>query len=405
MGRLSDLITDESIAIAKRNGHPTVTSRHVLAALLGRDEVVSDIDSTLLPTIEEVLGAPGSAVTPPEMTEEATQVAAECSTIDQARIVLARLLEVDIWVALAVEAGNESNSSETSENRAERSLDDALQELDNLTGLSSVKESVASLVEIHRLNDERANRGLPTVPVGLHLVFTGNPGTGKTTVARIIADIYRGLGLLPRGHLVEVQRADLVAGYVGQTAIQVQKVVRSAMGGVLFIDEAYALTSSHGNDYGSEAVATLVKEMEDHRDEIAVIVAGYTGEMSQFIAMNAGLRSRFQRFIEFPDYPDDDLVEIFKGLASAHGIGVPNDVESSLHSFIAASPPNIRLGNGRFVRNLFEEMYARMAVRVSADGVITDEELESFEIDDVPVMEALTSYTGFGFGRATQQDS
>jgi SpoVK/Ycf46/Vps4 family AAA+-type ATPase len=201
---------------------------------------------------------------------------------------------------------------------------------------------------------------------------------------------------------VEVQRADLVAGYVGQTAIQVQSVVRNALGGVLFIDEAYALTSGHGNDFGSEAVATLVKEMEDHREELAVIVAGYTDEMSNFIAMNSGLRSRFQRFIEFPDYPDEDLIEIFKGLANQHGIGVSIEVEDALRSFISNSPANIRIGNGRFVRNLFEEMYARMAVRVSADGVITDDELEEFHADDVPVVEAMTQYAGFGFGRSAQ---
>jgi hypothetical protein len=141
--------------------------------------------------------------------------------------------------------------------------------------------------------------------------------------------------------------------------------------------------------------------MEDHRDELAVIVAGYTDEMSNFIAMNSGLRSRFQRFIEFPDYPDEDLIEIFKGLADHHGIGVPVEVEDALRSFISNSPANIRIGNGRFVRNLFEEMYARMAVRVGADGIITDDELEEFHAEDVPVVEAMTQYAGFGFGRST----
>jgi len=402
MTRFSDSLRDDSVAIAKRNSDEQVECRHIVAALLGRSEIQNFVDSESLPEISAVLGSPGSAVISPTISDEATEFLFRCTSAETATEALADFLEIELAIRAQSNPDSDLEREDSLDSKPERTLDQALEDLDNLTGLASVKQTVASLVEIHRLNDERSKRNLPVVPIGLHLAFTGNPGTGKTTVARILADIYRGLGLLPRGHLVEVQRADLVAGYVGQTAIQVQGVVRNALGGVLFIDEAYALTSGHGNDFGSEAVATLVKEMEDHREELAVIVAGYTDEMSNFIAMNSGLRSRFQRFIEFPDYPDEDLIEIFKGLADHHGIGVPVVVEDALRSFISNSPANIRIGNGRFVRNLFEEMYARMAVRVGADGIITDDELEEFHADDVPVVEVMTQYAGFGFGRSAQ---
>jgi SpoVK/Ycf46/Vps4 family AAA+-type ATPase len=264
-------------------------------------------------------------------------------------------------------------------------LELARAQLDRLVGLGEVKHAVASLVEVHRLNAERSARGLSTVPVGLHLVFTGNPGTGKTTVARIVADIYRGLGLLPRGHLVEVQRADLVAGYIGQTAIQVEEVVTKALGGVLFIDEAYALAPASERDFGSEAIATLLKMMEDHRDRLAVIAAGYAKEMVGFINANSGLRSRFQRFIEFPDYSDDDMLTIFVGFATDHQLAVPDDVRVALLRLFHDAPPELRSGNGRFARNLFEDMYARMALRVGADGTFTDDELTGFAVADVPL--------------------
>ena len=201
------------------------------------------------------------------------------------------------------------------------------------------------------------------MPVGLNLVFTGSPGTGKTTVARLVAEVYRTLNLLPRGHLVEVHRADLVAGYVGQTALQVERIVNNALGGVLFIDEAYALASSGQHDYGSEAVSTLVKLMEDKRDKLAVIVAGYPAPMESFIRSNPGLRSRFQRFVHFPDYNVDDLDRIFSLMASNYEIELADGVTERVRNVIEESSSEVRAGNARFVRNLLETAYGRMAAR------------------------------------------
>lgn len=264
-------------------------------------------------------------------------------------------------------------------------LDAVLADLDAMIGLDAVKNTVRTLISLHRVNKARVEQGAPEVPAGLHLVFTGNPGTGKTTVARIIARVYRSLGILDRGHLVEVDRGGLVAEYVGQTAPKVLDAVNRAVGGVLFIDEAYSLAPPDSREnYGAEAVATLVKAMEDRRDEFAVIVAGYPQEMHRFVESNAGLRSRFQRYIEFADYSTDELLQIFSGQAAAANIQITDEVENRVRQLFERSGDQIARGNGRFVRNLFESMYGRMALRIDADGVIEPEELEAFAPEDVP---------------------
>jgi SpoVK/Ycf46/Vps4 family AAA+-type ATPase len=263
--------------------------------------------------------------------------------------------------------------------------------------MQEVKNQLIQLMHMHQLNLRREEDGLSSVPVGLHLVFTGNPGTGKTTVARLVAELYRALGLLPRGHLVEVQRADLVGGYVGQTALKVKQTVKSAMGGILFIDEAYSLASR--DDFGSEAVSTLVKMMEDHRDKLSVIVAGYKQEMEYFISSNTGLRSRFQRYISFRDYEPFELTDIFALECKQHKIELSPEIRDELLKLFSNLPSDERNGNGRTARNFFEIMYARMASRVGEDGVITQDELdEGFTVEDIPEIQ-LPEEKRIGFHR------
>ena len=200
------------------------------------------------------------------------------------------------------------------------SLQELLEELNSLTGLDDVKKDVNSLINLLQIRKIREERGMKQIPMSLHLVFSGNPGTGKTTVARLLAKIYYNLGVLTKGHLVEVDRSGLVGGYVGQTAIKVQEVIQKSLGGILFIDEAYSLTANKGeNDYGLEAVDTLLKGMEDHRDDLVVIVAGYPDLMNEFLNSNPGLRSRFNKFINFADYNPKELVDIFKNMCNKSG--------------------------------------------------------------------------------------
>ena len=218
------------------------------------------------------------------------------------------------------EAGGKKAAVSTGQKEAEpkeelpppEKMEDLLKELDSYIGLDVVKDEVRSLINMVQVYKLRREHDLPTTDMSLHMVFTGNPGTGKTMMARMMARIYRPLGILSKGQLVEVDRSGLVAGYVGQTAIKTQKAIEKAMGGVLFIDEAYALNGKSENDFGQEAIDTVLKAMEDHRDDLVVIVAGYTDLMEKFIHSNPGLESRFNRFLLFPDYTTDEMMAIFK---------------------------------------------------------------------------------------------
>lgn len=247
-------------------------------------------------------------------------------------------------------------------------LDKLISDLEGLVGLGSVKTEVHSLINLINIRQIRKKKGLPSNEMSYHMVFTGNPGTGKTTVARLIADIYKELGVLSKGGLTEVDRSGLVAGYVGQTALKVAEVVKKAMGGVLFIDEAYALAPPNStNDFGTEAIDTLVKLMEDKRDDLVVIVAGYTEEMSAFLHSNTGLISRFNKFIEFEDYSNEELVKIMISMAGAMEMKLSDCALMKLRMRLNSMNEEARkrFGNARGIRNMFEKMLVGQANRLS----------------------------------------
>lgn len=241
-----------------------------------------------------------------------------------------------------------------------RSLEAVLADLHGLVGLGPVKTEVQRLVNVQQAAELRRQHRLAGEQVSPHLVLTGNPGTGKTTVARLVGELYRAIGLLPSGHLVETERAGLVAPYVGQTAIKTRKVCESALGGVLFIDEAYSL-AGHDRDYGAEAIDTLLTFMENHRGELAVVVAGYPGKMGAFVRSNPGLSSRFDITIDFPDYDADELEQIFIDLAWSNDYDLSSEVLDRIRAYIAAWPRDEHFGNARAVRKLFTEVTRRHA--------------------------------------------
>lgn len=261
-------------------------------------------------------------------------------------------------------------------------IEDLLSELDSYIGLQVVKDEVHDLINMVQVYKLRQQHDLPTTDMSLHMVFTGNPGTGKTMMARMMARIYRSLGILSKGQLVEVDRSGLVAGYVGQTALKTQKVIEKAMGGVLFIDEAYALNGRSENDFGQEAIDTILKAMEDHRDDLVVIVAGYTELMDKFIHSNPGLESRFNRFLLFEDYTAEEMFDIFK-MRCGKGYVLAPEAEPLVRDYIAEESADSSFGNARGVRNLFEHILVAQNNRLAKLETVTRDDLMTITPDDV----------------------
>ena len=281
-------------------------------------------------------------------------------------------------------SGGPEQQTEAPEPLPKEDMKDLQAELDSYIGLQTVKEEVHNLINMASVYQLRRQHDLPTTDMSLHLVFTGNPGTGKTMMARMMARIYRSLDILSKGQLVEVDRSGLVAGYVGQTAIKTQKVIQKAIGGVLFIDEAYALNGKSENDFGQEAIDTILKAMEDHRDDLVVIVAGYTDLMDRFIHSNPGLESRFNRFLLFEDYTPDEMLDIFKMQCKKGCYQLSDGVEELVRDYITEENGDPEtFGNARGVRNIFEHILVAQNNRLAAMETVTKEDLMTLTQDDV----------------------
>lgn len=282
-------------------------------------------------------------------------------------------------------AGGSSTAPAAAEEVEKPNLDELMEQLDSLVGLDEVKRDIKNLINLVKVRKLRQANELPVPPLSLHMVFLGNPGTGKTTVARLVSGIYAAIGVLSKGQLVEVDRSGLVAGYVGQTALKTQEVIKSAIGGVLFIDEAYSLSSGGENDFGREAIETILKAMEDNRDDLIVIVAGYTRPMTDFINSNPGLQSRFNKYFYFLDYTGEQLMEIFRGQCKKNGYKLTEEAEKYAVAMFTElyEDRGENFGNGRDVRNCFESMVVRQSNRIAAMEAPTKDDLMAVLPEDL----------------------
>lgn len=391
-----EYVRDRSITEAKRMDSSKLLKSHVLtviAAKFFKDYESADASRKISTLVAGKNPFNGSV----SIDAELEGIIQECSGKDE-------IIQVYVKLKNQVLQSNASQVSDVDADVEPISFEEAFAELEALIGLGSVKDRIKKVFAMHQTNQKRIEKGLEPVAVSHHLVFTGSPGTGKTTVARIVSKLYKSIGVLPIGHLVETGRQDLVAQYVGQTAVQVKKKVDEAMGGVLFIDEAYTLTqykAGSSNDFGAEAIATLLKEMEDHRGEFAVIAAGYTKEMGEFVLANPGLKSRFSTVIEFPDYSADELLTVFKLLCAKNNIGLPSSVEELVFKHLKSTKTDGDAGNARYVRSLFENMFGNLALRATSNGSnIGTSAIEMFQPEDFPTEKTIKEEISQPFGFA-----
>jgi SpoVK/Ycf46/Vps4 family AAA+-type ATPase len=266
-------------------------------------------------------------------------------------------------------------------------IEDVLKELDSFTGMDGIKKDVRSLINLLKIQKQREKQGLSVIKPSLHMVFTGPPGTGKTTVARIMGRVFKSLGVLEQGHIIETDRSGLVAGYVGQTAIKVDEIIQKAQNGILFIDEAYTLSPQDGQDsFGQEAIDTLLKRMEDFRDSLVIIVAGYEEEMQRFIESNPGFKSRFNKYISFEDYKPEELIQIFKSVVSKNNYEADEDLINALFNKFNQLYSNRTksFGNGRVVRNIFEKIVENQSNRLANfNGDLSEVDLKTLKLEDL----------------------
>lgn len=390
---LSYEIRESATSVAKKYDHSALTKLHILYGI--RRRFPDQLNGLSLEAIEEKISAlPRAQSGALGVTEEVDELLLGIQYPQQA-LELASTLSLSLLGLKIDEAAAPTAVAAPAVEEEQLTLDDSLQRLNKLIGLNEVKSQVSKLINVHQANNIRSGQGLPKVPVGLHCVFTGSPGTGKTTVARYLADMYFSIGLLPSRRVHEVDRSALVAGYVGQTALKVQEAVEKAKGGVLFIDEAYSLSADSGAGFGDEAISTLVKAMEDNRDNLAIIVAGYKEPMKQFIESNQGLKSRFQNYIHFSDYSSEELLKIFDELCHSHKMEIDESAKKDLLQHIEDAKPQGDLGNARYIRNLFEKMYLNMSHRAAEDGNIDLHEILKFESADIPKIEERKQTLGF----------